>query len=209
MSESCRPDLSPRQRDALSEVEAFHQTAGRPPTRAELGKALGVRAQTADFHLRALARKGYLQLERGARGIDLPQRTPQGSIPILGQVTAGVPIQAIATVDGHLPVPLASAADFALRVRGDSMRDAGILDGDLVLVRQSETADPRAIVVALLGEGDTVETTVKTYLPRADAPPILRAENPAYPDREIQVDEAFRLAGVVVGLYRDEVRSHA
>lgn len=209
MSDSSRPALSPRQRDALREVEAFQQAAGRPPTRAELGKALGVRAQTADFHLRALARKGYLQLDRSARGIELPQRTPQGSIPILGQVTAGVPIQAIATVDGHLPVPLASAADFALRVRGDSMRDAGILDGDLVLVRQSETAEPRAIVVALLGDGDSVETTIKTYLPRVDAPPILRAENPAYPDREIQINEAFRLAGVVVGLYREKVRAHA
>ncbi len=209
MNDLNRPELSPRQRDALREIEAFHGQTGRPPTRAELGKALGVRAQTADFHLRALARKGYLQLTRGARAIDLAQRAPQGSIPILGQVTAGVPIQAIATVDGHLPVPLASAADFALRVRGDSMRDVGILDGDLVLVRQSKTADARTIVVAMLGEGDTVETTVKTYLPRVGAPPILRAENPAYPDREIQEGEAFRLAGVVVGLYRDEVRAHA
>lgn len=209
MSDSLRPELSPRQRDALAAVETFQAQSGRPPTRAELGAALGVRAQTADFHLRALARKGYLQLDRGARGIDLPKQASEGSIPILGQVTAGVPIQAIATVDGHLPVPLASKADFALRVRGDSMRDAGILDGDLVLVRQADQANAHEVVVALLGDGEAVETTVKTYLPRPGQPPVLRAENPAYPDREIQGNESFRLAGVVVGLYRGEVRVHA
>ena len=209
MPEPDRAALSPRQRDALAAVHALQQRLGRPPTRAELGEAMGVRAQTADFHLKALARKGYLLIERGARAIravdsdaSATEAVPSDSIPLLGAVTAGDPILALENAQGRVPLPPGSRADFALRVQGDSMVGAGILDGDLVLVRRTDQADSGQTVVALLGEGEVIETTVKTWWQEQGHFPELRPENPAYAARVLDGNEAVRLAGVVVGLFR-------
>lgn len=211
MPEADRAALSPRQRDALAAVHALQQRLGRPPTRAELGEALGVRAQTADFHLKALARKGYLVIERGARAIRAltPDAAPRATddatfaqVPLLGAVTAGDPILAIENAQGQVPLPPGTRADFALRVQGDSMVGAGILDGDLVLVRRADQAESGQTVVALLGEGEAVETTVKTWWQTPGRAAELRPENPAYAKRVLDGSEAVRLAGVVVGLFR-------
>lgn len=219
MPESDRASLSPRQRDALAAVQEFQADQGRPPTRAELGVALGVRAQTADFHLRALARKGYLILERGARAIRPTDAAPAppkqaseaGSweeVPLVGAVNAGLPEFAIEDHAGRVPVPPGSHADFALRVRGDSMIGAGILDGDFVLVQRAKVARSGQTVVALLGEGEAVETTVKTWWQQTGHDPELRPANPAFAVRVLDGSEPVRLAGVVVGLFRGKEGIH-
>lgn len=209
--------LSPRQGDTLAAVHELQRRLGRPPTRAELGEALGVRAQTADFHLKALARKGYLIIERGARAIRAltPDSAPCAAVdavfsqvPLLGAVTAGDPILAIENAQGQVPLPPGTRADFALRVQGDSMVGVGILDGDLVLVRRAEQAKSGQTVVALLGEGDTVETTVKTWWQTPGRPPELRPENSAYAKRVLDGSEVVRLAGIVVGLFRGSEGLH-
>ncbi len=228
-------------------VESLQQRCGRPPTRAELGQALGVSAQTADFHLRALQRKGHLRLSRLSRGIELlgtrattarattargitargatgrattgrattarghaavPGHGAAGErgmdtprIPLVGRVAAGAPLTAIENLDGDLPLPDGCSADFALRVQGDSMIEAGILDGDLVLVARAEQAERGDIVVAMVGEGDTVEATVKRYLPQRGRV-VLRPANSAMSDIVVRPGEAFALAGRVVGVLR-------
>jgi len=212
------PPLSPRQHAALEALQALQAAGECPPTRVELGEKLGVRAQTADFHLRALAQKGYVELGRNSRSVRLlvaggPEQatveSPQVSaavaeepaIPILGRVAAGVPILALENQEGKLPRLEGSQADFALRVRGDSMIEAGILDGDLVLVEQVPEASKGEIVVALLGDGEEMEATVKRYLPERGRI-ILRPENPALQDRVVRGEESFALAGRVVGVLR-------
>ena len=215
MPEFDRVALSPRQRDALAAVQAFQAEHCRPPTRAELGGAMGVRAQTADFHLRALARKGYLVMERGARAIrsvdpasaqpaEFGDLSSWKSVPLVGAVTAGLPTLAIEEVQGQVPAPPGSCADFALRVEGDSMAGVGILDGDLVLVRRARQARSGETVVALLGEGEVTETTVKTWWQQGGNTPELRPENQDYPVRVLDGSDNVRIAGIVVGLYREQ-----
>ena len=198
------PPLSPRQSVVLEILQQAQAAGECPPTRVELGSKLGVRAQTADFHLRALERKGYVELGRNPRAIRLlvaPPRNSQSTIPILGCVAAGVPLLALENQEGQLPRLLDSRADFALRVHGDSMIEVGILDGDLVLVEQVSTAARGEIVVALLGEGAAMEATVKRYLPERGRI-VLHPENCAFPDRVVRRGEAFALAGRVVGVLR-------
>lgn len=213
---SCSPTpeglapLSPRQRAALEALQACQAAGECPPTRVELGEKLGVRAQTADFHLRALEQKGYVELGRNSRSVRLlvanpaqaaPSATEEPAIPILGRVAAGVPILAVENQEGKLPRMEGSQADFALRVRGDSMIEAGILDGDLVLVEQVPEASKGEIVVALLGEGEEMEATVKRYLPERGRI-VLRPENSRLKDRVVKREDAFALAGRVVGVLR-------
>lgn len=207
---------SPRQQAALQALRAFQVRHGYPPTRAELGRLLGVSAQTADFHLRALARKGLIRISRQARGIAAvpaggeAARRKAGSgaagaalrvVPIIGHVAAGAPLLAIQNLEGALPLPEGCGADFALRVAGDSMIEAGILDGDLVLVEQSATAKKGDIVVALIGEGEQMEATVKRYLPERGRI-VLRPANATLSDLVVRRGEAFALAGRVVGVLR-------
>lgn len=214
MSSSPTPDglapLSPRQHAALEALQACQAAGECPPTRVELGEKLGVRAQTADFHLRALEQKGYVELGRNSRSIRLlvaepaqaaPSAAEEPAIPILGRVAAGMPILAVENHEGKLPRLEGSQADFALRVRGDSMIEAGILDGDLVLVEQVPEASKGEIVVALLGDGEAMEATVKRYLPERGRI-VLRPENRALKDRVVRKGDAFALAGRVVGVLR-------
>jgi repressor LexA len=195
--------LSDRQRAALAALRAFQARNGVPPTRAELGRALGVSPQTADFHLRALARKGVLEMKPlAARAVREPALGPAArQVPLLGRVAAGAPLPALEDAEGAVPLPPGCRADFALRVQGDSMIEAGILPGDLVLVQQARSARAGEIVVALLGEGETMEATVKRFRSRAGRV-VLEPANRRLRPREVGPDEAFALAGRVVGVLR-------
>ena len=192
--------LTPRQRLVLDTIRQRLKLTGRPPTLRELGEALGIASTNGvRDHLKALEDKGYLRRDgHAARGIQLVSNAklqneltgsadPTGGsaklpnrlqVPVLGRVAAGLPILAEQNLEGHLSLDSVLVRDgdvFALRVKGDSMRDAGILDGDYVFVRQQATAQPRDIVVALLDD----ETTVKRYVP-AGHTVRLEPENPEY-----------------------------
>jgi repressor LexA len=177
-------------------ISARIEADGRPPTLREIGQELGIASTNGvRDHLQALIEKGYIHRdERSARGIRLlgtarregrraPGEGGEGGrpvayVPVVGRVAAGEPVLAEQNVESYLAVDrdLIREGDvFALRVQGDSMRDAGILDGDYVFVRQQGTAQPRDIVVALLDD----ETTVKRFVPAGDEI-RLEAENPAY-----------------------------
>jgi repressor LexA len=199
--------LSPRQRQVLQLIQRHLERHGMPPTRAELTLALGLRnRQGIDQHLRALARKGHIRLEPGiARGIRLaaaaaPRAQPP-RLPLYGRVAAGVPTLASGNIEDELlidPALFRPAADFLLRVHGDSMRDADILDRDILAVHRTGQASNGQIVVARLGE----EATVKIYRRRGS---LLRLEpaNDAY--APIEVDLATRscvIEGLVVGIVR-------
>jgi repressor LexA len=197
-----RRPLTRRQREVLDFIGGSTRRSGRPPTLREIGEQLGIASTNGvRDHLQALIDKGYLTRdERSARGLRLltahgtsltrataahtVRRAATGSargvvhVPVLGRVAAGQPVLAEQNVEHYLSIDRSVVRDgdvFALRVQGDSMRDAGIMDGDYVFVRQQATAQPRDIVVALIGE----ETTVKRFVPAGESI-RLEPENPAY-----------------------------
>lgn len=178
--------------------------AGEPPTVREIQAAFGFKAvQTAQEHLDRLVADGLLEREAGkARSYRLredhgPRAVP---VPILGLVRAGALTEALADPEGHVPVARRERAEdlFALRVRGDSMVGAGILEGDVVIVRRQPTAALGEIVVALVGD----EATVKR-LGRDGHTALLIAENPAYPPIRVADAEALHVLGKVVEVRRD------
>jgi repressor LexA len=180
---------------------------GEPPTYRELCVHFGwASTATARDHLRALSRKGHLELAgRKARRIRLVANgAPVARIPLIGEVVAGIPIAAEESVDGQLPIPAEWArrgSHFALRVHGDSMKDAGILPGDQVVVRAQSRAEDDDIVVATV-DG---ETTLKRLSKRGRRT-LLMAENSAYRAIAVKPD-ATVIHGVVVGLLRSYTAS--
>ncbi|MDP6963256.1 MAG: transcriptional repressor LexA [Planctomycetota bacterium] len=190
--------LSKRQADALRIIKRAIRRYSMPPTRAELGEAMGVSAQTAHFHLQALERKGYIRMGDGARNIF---ELGDNSLPLLGQVAAGMPTLAIEDLLDLLPVPSNIEADFALRVSGDSMIESGVLDGDVVYLQQVPVAESGDMVVALIGEGEQCEATLKYFLPY-DGRIVLRPANQDYSDIIVSDGDNFALVGKVVGLHR-------
>jgi repressor LexA len=193
--------LTPRQNEILAFIRDTVESEGRPPTRAEMCTAFGFRSpNAAESHLRALAAKGAILLEEGrARGIRLAQGL---GLPLIGRVAAGSPILAIEHVEARHqidPALFSPRADYLLRVRGMSMRDAGILDGDLLAVHRSPEARPGQIVVARVHD----EVTVKTFSRKGPIVSLL----PANPDfAPIVVDtrhEALEIEGLAVGLVRN------
>ena len=157
-------NLTPRQRQILELIRRQVDRTGFPPTRAEIADLLGFRsANAAEEHLRALARKGVIELRKGtSRGIRLLQSAPIGRLPVVGRVAAGSPILAQEHVEDHYavdPVLFHPRADYLLRVQGMSMRDAGILDGDLLAVHATPQAENGQIVVVRLED----EVTVKRF----------------------------------------------
>ena len=167
------PSLSPspltvRQQKVLDWIRRHLESTGMPPTRAEIAAGLGFRtASSAEDHLRALARKGALLLTPGAsRGLRLREmpELPGAGLPLVGRVAAGSPILAVENVEAHYRIDpgfFTPRADYLLRVRGQSMRDAGILDGDLLAVHRTSDARSGQIVVARLAGRGGDEVTVK------------------------------------------------
>jgi repressor LexA len=195
-----RDALTPRQQEILDFIRHTQEQAGRPPTRAEICAAFGFRSpNAAEAHLRALAAKGAIALEEGrARGIRV---RAEAGLPLVGRVAAGSPILAAEHIDHHYrvdPALFSPRADYLLRVRGMSMRDAGILDGDLVAVHRGAEARDGQIVVARVGD----EVTVKT-LARAGGQVRLLPANPEFQPIEVGPGgEGLVIEGVVVGLIR-------
>lgn len=155
--------LTSRQQQILDLIRLHIGETGYPPTRAEIAEILGFRSvNAAEEHLRALERRGAIQLQRGAsRGIRLLEPlVPEDVLPVVGRVAAGNPILALEHIEDHYridPGLFRPRADYLLRVRGESMRDAGILDGDLLAVHQTPEARNGQIVVARLDDEVTVK----------------------------------------------------
>jgi repressor LexA len=200
------PRLTARQQQILDWIRGHIEATGMPPTRAEIAAGLGFStASSAEDHLQALAKKGALELTPGAaRGLrlkDIPGMPVQGALPLVGRVAAGSPILALENVEAHYridPGLFTPRADYLLRVRGQSMQDAGIADGDLLAVHKTDDARSGQVVVARLGD----EVTVKR-LKRRGREITLLAENPDF--APIAVDPkrtSFAIEGIAVGLIR-------
>lgn len=198
-------DLSPRQQQILDYIKARIRSSGYPPSVREIGRAVGLKSSsTVHAHLVQLEGKGYLRKDAAKPRAIIPlssleeQRATQiASLPLVGQVAAGVPILAEQNIDAFIPVPLefvGSGNHFILQVRGDSMVDAGIIDGDYLIVRQQADAHNGEIVVAILGD----EATVKRLF-KHDGHVELRPENRGM--ESIMVPHAD-IAGKVTGLLR-------
>jgi repressor LexA len=197
--------LTDRQERLLRIIETSVTKRGYVPTLQEMAQAMDIASlQGVKDHLSALERKGYLRRTPGRRrAIEViqPIMPIAGSIPILGRVAAGQPLLAVENREGALSLDnslLGHGAHFALRVQGNSMIDAGIQEGDYVIVRQQDAANTGDIVVALLGE----EVTVKRLRKKGSAL-FLEAANPAYePIPLTGASPAPRILGIVVGQYR-------
>lgn len=197
--------LTVRQQQILELIRARVFRDGRPPTRAEIVEAMGFRSPTAaEDHLRALARKGMIDLIPGAsRNIRLKEHPGAigNEIPLVGRVSAGAPILEQENIEGGYrfdPALFQPRADYLLRVRGMSMRDAGILDGDLLAVHRTPEATSGQIVVAWLDE----EVTVKR-LEREAGRLRLLPENSDFQPIEIDpTRHRLVIEGIVVGVIR-------
>ena len=205
--------LTPRQEQILNLIRDAIDNTGVPPTRAEIANELGFKsANAAEEHLQALARKGAIEISPGtSRGIRLIGASVEAiplipptlmmSLPLVGRVAAGSPILAQEHVEATYsvdPAMFASKPDFLLKVRGWSMRDAGIMDGDLLAVKKVDSAKNGQIVVARIGE----DVTVKRYKKTGSIIELL-PENPDF--KVIRVDpevDDFALEGLAVGLMR-------
>jgi repressor LexA len=201
-------ELTPRQRQILMLIQkAIHDT-GMPPTRAEIAKTLKFRSvNAAEEHLRALERKGVLELlPSTSRGIRLKDSMrEQLGLPLVGRVAAGEPLLAEEHIEGRYqldPDLFKRQPHFLLRVQGMSMRDAGILDGDLVAVHRTPDVRNRQIVVARLEN----EVTVKRYRQEGHRVWLL-PENPDFSPIQVDLREQnMTIEGIVVGVVRDSVK---
>ncbi|CDG84216.1 transcriptional repressor LexA [Janthinobacterium agaricidamnosum] len=207
--------LTARQEQILNLIKDAIENTGFPPTRAEIASELGFKsANAAEEHLQALARKGAIEISPGtSRGIRLlganaepaPPKVPAAllmmSLPLIGRVAAGSPILAQENLEASYnvdPALFSAKPDFLLKVRGWSMRDAGIMDGDLLAVKKIDSAKNGQIVVARIGD----EVTVKRYKKTGSLIELF-PENPDF--TVIQVDpeaDEFALEGLAVGLMR-------
>jgi repressor LexA len=201
-------ELTSRQRDVLDFIRSFTARNGVPPTVREIGTKFQVTPRAAFDHLRALERKGMLQRRattgRSSRMLMAVDSAPGGyrRVPILGRIAAGAPLLAEENREGEVPIAAAALPGgdevFALRVRGDSMIEAHICDGDLVLVRRQDSAQPNDIVVAMV-EG---EATVKRFR-RDGERVVLKPEHPTMAPIVVDPREQHvRVLGKVVGLLR-------
>jgi repressor LexA len=201
------PRLTSRQRQILDWIRGFLASRGMPPTRAEIAAGLGFSTpSSAEDHLHALERKGVLEMipgaARGLRLIDPPGVPIQGTLPLVGRVAAGSPILALEHIEASYrvdPALFTRRADYLLRVRGASMKDAGIHDGDLLAVHKTGEARQGQIVVARVGD----EVTVKR-LRRKGHEVTLLPENADFAPIVVDTRKtAFAIEGVAVGLVRD------
>jgi repressor LexA len=200
--------LTARQLEVLDFIRDALKHGGLPPTRSEIAVALGFRSpNAAEEHLRALARKGAIELLPGAsRGIRVCAEPVEDSgLPVIGRVAAGQPLLAAAHIEDLLqidPDAFHPRADYLLRVQGLSMRDAGILNGDLLAVHATATADNGQIVVARLDD----EVTVKRFRRRGQRVSLL-AENPDFAPLEVDLrTQTLTIEGLAVGVVRVNVK---
>ena len=220
------PKLTDRQRQILELIQVAVKRTGAPPTRAEIATELGFKsANAAEEHLQALARKGAIELVSGtSRGIRLKSETlrsihedrlqqltlplqslMQLALPLVGRVAAGSPILAQEHVDRtyHVESSLFQRRpDYLLKVRGMSMRDAGIIDGDLLAVHVTKEVKNGQIVVARLGD----DVTVKRFW-RGSHGIELHAENPDFKTIQVAPNDPFEIEGLAVGLIRNTMLS--
>jgi repressor LexA len=202
--------LTPRQSQILLVIQEFISEYGMPPTRAEIARELGFKsANAAEDHLRALQKKGVLDLIPGAsRGIQLKDSLrEQLGLPLVGKVAAGSPILAEEHIETHYKIDPAlfnPKPHYLLRVEGMSMKDAGILDGDLVAVHRTPEVRSRQIIVARLDD----EVTVKRYSQKGSVVWLL-PENEDFEPIEVDLSlQAMVIEGVVVGIIRDGMPLH-
>lgn len=195
--------LTLRQEKVLQLIKNYAEETGYPPTRAEIAKILGYKsANAAEEHIKALARKGAIRVIPGAsRGIRLVE--PQLGLPLVGRVAAGNPILAAENIEDYCPLPydfFTPQADYLLRVHGMSMKDAGILDGDLLAVHKTQQARNGQIVVARIED----EVTVKRFKRVGNRAQVeLWPENPDFEVLKVDLrDQAFCIEGLSVGVIR-------
>jgi repressor LexA len=203
-------ELTPRQKQILELIQDVIYETGMPPTRAEIARELGFKSpNAAEEHLRALQRKGVLDLVPGAsRGIQLKDSLrDQIGLPLVGRVAAGSPILAEEHIETHYridPQLFNPKPHYLLRVQGMSMRDAGILDGDLVAVHRTPEVRSRQIIVARLDD----EVTVKRYRQNGSVVTLL-PENADFEPIEVDLrKQNLVIEGVVVGVIRDGLPLH-
>lgn len=203
-----------RTKEVLRLITEFTEKNGYMPTIREIGNMASISSTNGvRYHLNQLEQEGLIQRDRKrSRAIVLSKSRPrralpmggaeaEAGIPILGRVAAGLPIEAQEDVLGHVSMDEMFPARgdlFALKVQGESMKDRGILNGDVVVVRKQDYAREGDAVVALVDGGDA---TVKTYRRTADAVELV-PENPEFPVRRIERDDEMHIVGVVVGLVR-------
>lgn len=196
--------LTPRQQQIFDLIRENISATGMPPTRAEIAEHFGFKsANAAEEHLKALAKKGYIEMLPGtSRGIRLAEEfTEEEGLPLVGRVAAGEPILAQEHVedryqiDGNLFHP---AADYLLRVNGESMKDIGILDGDLLAVHQTQDVKNGQVVVARVEE----DVTVKRFKREGNVV-YLHAENEDFAPIKVDLaNQAFNIEGLAVGVIR-------
>lgn len=202
--------LTPRQKQILEMIQDFMDETGMPPTRAEIARQLGFKsANAAEEHLRALQKKGVLELLPGAsRGIQLKDSLrEQMGLPLVGRVAAGSPILAEEHIETHYrmdPAFFNPKPHYLLRVYGMSMKDVGILDGDLVAVHRTPEVRSRQIVVARIDD----EVTVKRYRQTGSIVELLPENEEFEPIVVDLTEQSMVIEGVVVGVIRDGMPLH-
>ena len=195
-------DLTSRQKEILDLIKDHLKEKGFPPTRADISRTLGFKSHNAaEQHLRAIEKKGFISILSGAsRGIVLKEEEP--GIPIVGLVAAGNPILAEENIENRLEVPsnlFSQKADFLLRVKGESMKDVGINEEDLIAVKKSNECKNGDIIVARIND----EVTVKTFRTSGEGKVTLEAQNKDFKSIKIDMNkEEFYLEGVCVGVIK-------
>ena len=198
--------LTARQQQILAFIKEYMDANGYPPTRVDIAKVLGFKSpNAAEDHLRALARKGAIEMIPGAsRGIRLPEQEEDSSedrLPVVGRVAAGAPVLALENIEDHCqidPAFFSPRADYLLRVQGMSMKDIGIMDGDLLAVNRTDIARNGQVVVARIGD----EVTVKRFQ-KQGRKVLLLAENPEFAPIEVDLaEQELTIEGLSVGVIR-------
>ena len=194
-------NLTAQQIKVFDVIKESMQNNGYPPTRAEIARILDFKSvNAAESHIKALVKKGVIEKVPGSsRGIKLVEEA--SGIPLVGSVAAGSPILAVENIEKTIPLnPLTKVVDFFLRVQGDSMVEAGILDNDLVGIKKTNNAENGEIVVARIDE----DVTLKRFSKNKTSIKLI-AENSAYEDIHVSEQTDFAIEGKAVGVIRESV----
>jgi len=193
--------LTDRQRQILNFIANYKARHGAPPTQREIAQHLKIYIRGVQYHLERLENAGYLtRTPKRARAIDLRREQRAALTPLLGRVAAGRPVLSEEHIEASYPLPqewTGSGKTFLRKVQGDSMRDARIFDGDLVLVTVRQEAHPGEIVVAMVED----EVTVKRFQLKGTTV-VLTPENEAFAPIKIAQEQRFQILGKVIGVFR-------